>query len=79
MRVADHITHERNRLFGPKTCIMGDPCYFRTSDREAYAHGKVVGATVIKRYFDVRDVDGVLHKNIKDVRLDHENVRGVQS
>ena len=34
---AHHITHER--LFGPDTCAINDPCYFRANDRDPYVHG----------------------------------------
>ena len=73
--MTDYTTHERNRLFGPETCTIGDPCYFRLSDRESYVAGKVVGATYVKKSFDVRGADGTLYQNITDVRLDHERAR----
>ena len=67
-------THERDHLFGPDTCQLNDPCYFRLSDRHGEQHGKVVGRTFGRIRFDVRGDDGLLYGNIENVRLDHEAV-----
>ena len=72
--MTDHITHERNRLFGPETCTTGDLCYFRSAPNTHEQHGKIIGQSFGALSFDVRGDDGLLHVNITKVRLDHESV-----
>ena len=72
--MTDYTTYERNRMFGPETCMLGDRCYFKATTTDRERAGVVIGKCFGKLAFDVRGDDGEVYPNITDVRLDHESV-----
>ena len=70
--MTDHTTHARDAMFGRETCLLGDPCFFRLSPMHHEQSGRVVGRVFGGHRFDIEADDGTIHRDITDVRLDHD-------